>query len=102
MVDDVVQVVERQGRDRELASVAAESTSRPRVGRDRVVEIGHGGRRTPHLVGNGGRPLRGVAVAQCGLVLIPVGKARYVFVEHQLERPANIRWTSRTWQPYSR
>ena len=41
VVDDVVQVIDRDRRDRELTAVAAQSAPRPRVGAHLRVGIGH-------------------------------------------------------------
>ncbi len=41
VVNDVVQVIDRDRRDRELAAVASQPTPRPCVGRDVVVGVGH-------------------------------------------------------------
>ena len=102
VVDDVVQVVDRDRRHREPAAVAAQSRSRPFVGGHRRVGVRDPVRGLHQFLGDHGGMLRGVVARPPRWRLDP-SSGRAVRPRSSISRtlPSNIRCTSRTWQPYS-
>src|SRR5438105_1793393 len=85
VVDNVVQVVDRDRRDGEFAAVAAQTAPRPRVGWHVGVGVGHDTCGIEQFGGDRGGVLGRVVIGNRGVVLVPVRKLRVVLGKHQLD-----------------
>src|SRR4051812_9115562 len=83
VMNDVMQVIDGNRRDRELAAIAAQPAPRPRVVRHARIGGGHRARRFDKFGRDDHRVLGAVVVLDGRSVLIPVGKTRLVLAEHE-------------------
>src|SRR3954469_25371476 len=83
VMNDVMQVIDRNRCDRELAAVAAQPAPRPRVALHVLIGGGHRARRFDKFGRDGHRVLGAVVILDGRRVLVPIGEARLVLVEHE-------------------
>src|SRR5829696_2305250 len=83
VMDDVMQVIDRDRLDGEFAAVAAQAAPCPPVGGHISVGVGHNACGVEQFGSDRGRVLGCVVVGDRGFVLVPVGELRFILVQHQ-------------------